>query len=322
MKPWAPAVVLMLAAAGLAGYVAARSLGTKPEQNAHAQLVRKPHSTSASNAKVPSVAPLTSQQRSPLELHPLFIGSSRDIAVKAMFSVAGLPVHLAIPRLAASFLGRPYNAFSLDKVRAEVLKLDLTSFDCFLFVEQLLALANSNDINRFIEAVRDLRYEDGQVNYCSRFHYFTHWADNATREGLLLNLSSTVPYAVSRSVLLDYMSAHAIAYAPMHQKKNRDCITQKELSLVANQTYVPIHSISSVEGYLRSGDIFALVTDVQGLDVTHVGFLLKDPKGLNAIHAAPGRGVMISLDFTGYARSVPNVIGVALYRPLSREQRP
>jgi hypothetical protein len=318
MKPWGPAIFLLLTAAGLGGFFAARSIATKPEQGIDAELAQTPHAVSATKDQVPFNAPLASQQRSAIGLYPLFIGSSRDIAIRAMTSTVNLPAYVAIPQLAQAFFRSPYNAFSLDKTRHEVLRIDLTSFDCFLFVEQLIALVNSHDISGFVKTVRDLRYEEGHVNYCSRYHYFTHWAENAISKGLMLNLAGSLPQAVSRSIRLDYMSSHGSAYAPMRLKSNSDCIFKKESSLVASQAFVPIDSLLAVENQIRSGDIFALVTSVQGLDVTHVGFLLKEPKRLSAIHAAPGRGVMISPDFVSYASSVPEVIGVAIYRPLTQ----
>jgi|688.fasta_scaffold309582_2 hypothetical protein len=322
MKPWGPAIFLLLTAAGLGGFFAARSLATKPEQRVDAELAQTPHAVSATKDQVPFNAPLASQQRSALGLYPLFIGSSRDIAIRAMTSTVNLPAYVAIPQIAQAFFRRPYNAFSLDNTRQEELRIDLTSFDCFLFVEQLIALVNSHDISGFVKTVRDLRYEEGRVNYCSRYHYFTHWADNAISKGLMLNLAGSLPQAVNRSIRLDYMSSHGSAYAPMRLKSNSDCIVKKESSLVANQAFVPIDSLLAVENQIRSGDVFALVTGVQGLDVTHVGFLLKEPKRLSAIHAAPGRGVMISPDFVSYASSVPEVIGVAIYRPLTQNLNP
>jgi len=309
---------MLSTAAGFAGFFAARSLGPRLLQPAHGELVKPRQEPSAIKDTIPLKPANATQQRSAaIDPNSLFIGTSREVIAKALSSTANLPANVAIPRLAHSFLQRPYNAFSLDKTRNEVLRIDLTSFDCFLFVEQLLALVNSRNVSDYVKTVRDLRYDNAQVNYCSRYHYFTNWAENAIKMGLVLDLSRSLPHAVNRSLLLDYMSSHASSYEPMRQKKNRDCIAQRETSLIANQSFVPIGSVSAVEDRLQSGDIFALVTGVQGLDVTHVGFVIRDSNGLSAIHAAPGPGVMISSNFAKYASSVPDVIGIAIYRPLS-----
>lgn len=66
---------------------------------------------------------------------------------------------------------------------------------------------------------------------------------------------------------------------------------------------------------LQSGDIFAVATRVGGLDVSHTGILVRDGSRLDAIHAAPGRGVMRSRSFTRYLRSMPDAIGAVIVRP-------
>jgi hypothetical protein len=101
----------------------------------------------------------------------------------------------------------------------------------------------------------------------------------------------------------------------MARPANRSCITDLERDLVVQQTYVPLARLAEAERRLRNGDVFALVTKVPGLDVTHVGLIERTPTGVNGIHAAPERGVMRSVGFTRYAASVPEVVGVAFWRP-------
>jgi hypothetical protein len=91
--------------------------------------------------------------------------------------------------------------------------------------------------------------------------------------------------------------------------------TALEKDLVLNQAYIPLAALSGVLPSLRSGDIFALVTKVPGLDVTHVGFLEKRDGVIDAIHAAEGAGVIRSENFETYAGRVKDVIGVAIDQP-------
>jgi hypothetical protein len=111
------------------------------------------------------------------------------------------------------------------------------------------------------------------------------------------------------------MGNHIKSYKPMQLARNRQCITELEKDLVLEQAYVPLAALPGVLPSLRSGDIFALVTKVPGLDVTHVGFLEKYDGVLDAIHAAEGAGVIRSENFAKYAARVKDVIGVAIYRP-------
>jgi hypothetical protein len=197
------------------------------------------------------------------------------------------------------------------------LRLDLTSFDCVLLIEQLLALIHSRTLTEFPDQVRRLRYDNGQVDYCQRNHYFSRWAQNAEQLGLLQDITPTLPGASTRVRKLAFMSSHPSSYKPMHQERYRHCISQLERSLVVNQAYVPLSALSNAAAGLKNGDIFALVTAINGLDVTHTGILERTAAGLNAIHAVPERGVIRSYNFVGYASAVEDVVGVSFYRPLS-----
>ena len=254
---------------------------------------------------------------------PITIGETRRIAARAIDDTASAPTHQALINLARRFLGKPYNAFSLDRLRSERLLLDLTRFDCFLFVEQLLALVNSRQVDtqtagvdRFSDHVRQLRYDGGEVAYCRRHHYFTRWADAAEKQGYLVNLNPFLPGSRSRNRPLTFLSQHVEAYEPMKLAANRACITALEKDLTVTQGYVPLTALTRLLPSLRSGDIFALVTAVPGLDVTHVGLVEVEGGQVGAIHAAPGEGVMRSDDLTRYAWGVADVIGVAFYRPI------
>ena len=113
------------------------------------------------------------------------IGDTRSIFETRRSLITGLRVNQAIARLAESFVGSPYLAMSLDGDGAEQLRLDLTQFDCMLFVEQLLALAWSESFNQFASHTQSLRYRDGVVSYCNRWHYFHDWVESAVRQGML-----------------------------------------------------------------------------------------------------------------------------------------
>ena len=247
---------------------------------------------------------------------PLWVGDTRQ-QVEAKLPVAQQrPPGETLVLLARQLLGRPYKAFSLDADPQERLRLDLTGFDCALLVEQLLALIHSRSITDFSQQVQRLRYGDGQPDYCGRNHYFTLWAANAERLGLVKDITRSLPAATSRVRRLNFMSSHPNSYRPMRKLRARRCITALEHNLRVTQSYVPIRALAGAAAKLRSGDIFALVTAVDGLDVTHTGFLERNRSGLHAIHAAPKRGVIRSVDFVRYASSVKEVGGISILRPL------
>lgn len=233
--------------------------------------------------------------------------------------IAGLPVNAAIARLAESFMGSPYLAGSLDGAGPEQLQLDLTRFDCMLFIEQLLALALSDSFDQFVEHTRNLRYRDGRVSYCTRQHYFHDWVQSAQSQNLL-ETTSVWPGEISRSLPLNFMSEQRQLYRPMQSQELFDCIRRREKSRQVVQHYVPLNAIESVLPRVQSGDLFAIATRIEGLDVTHTGVLIREGASVDAIHAAPGRGVMRSRSFGRYLRSIPDAIGAVIVRPIHPEE--
>jgi hypothetical protein len=247
---------------------------------------------------------------------PEWIGDTRQQVQARLETAHRPPVGQALVQLARGMLGRPYSAFSLDTLPNEELRLNLTSFDCVLLVEQLLALIHSRTVNDYPEQVASLRYENGRPNYCERNHYFSLWAHQAEKNGILKDLSPLLPGAAVRTTSLTFMSQHAASYEPMRLEQLRRCIHEKERTLTVRQAFVPISALAAASAQLQSGDIFALVTSVAGLDVTHTGILERTPIGLQAIHAVPKKGVVRSTEFVRYASGVEDVVGVSFYRPL------
>jgi hypothetical protein len=185
-------------------------------------------------------------------------------------------------------------------------------------VEQALALARSQTKIGFEQALQQLRYGGQSTDYCHRQHYFTRWAQTAIDQGAIRDLNPALPGVTSRQRRLNFMSRHPDSYQPMQQRRNRDCIGKLERDLLVSQSFVPLKALPAALAKLRNGDIFALVTDIDGLDVTHVGLVERNGNQVNGLHAAPGHGVIRSPDLVRYGGSINNVIGMSFFRPLPR----
>ncbi len=254
---------------------------------------------------------------------PLYIGETRRLAAQAIDDTALAPMNQALIALARRSLGLPYRAFPLDHLPTERLLLDLQHVDQLRFVENLLALVNSRQVStrteavdRFSDHVRQLRYSGAQVSFCRRHHAFSRWAQAAQQQGYLVNLTPFLPGATSRRIPLSVQSSQAATDAARQQADRRDCVTTLEKSQAVDQAYVPLKGLWQVLPSLRSADLFALVTQRPGLDVSDVGLVEVNGHQINAIHAASGSGVMRSLDLAGYAKGSHGVIGLAFYRPV------
>jgi hypothetical protein len=67
---------------------------------------------------------------------------------------------------------------------------------------------------------------------------------------------------------------------------------------------------------LNAGDIIALVTNIEGLDVTHTGLVYDDGNGgKGLLHASTSGGVIVSPDLQRYVTNNRRQIGILVARP-------
>lgn len=82
------------------------------------------------------------------------------------------------------FIGTPYVGGTLNVPEEEKLYVNTTALDCLTFVETVIALAKSSELenptlNEFLKNLRSIRYRDGKINgYPSRLHYISEWSIN------------------------------------------------------------------------------------------------------------------------------------------------
>ena len=271
-------------------------------------------------------ARLLQMRSEPVPIGPVetkVVGATLELALAALGESQGLALNEAIVTIASSFVGYPYAAFPLDGALRERLRLDLTGFNGMALVNQVLALAHSRGaqtrqelLGRVAPHLRLLRYEAGQVDFCQRHHYFSLWAKAAEAQGYGVQLTRFLPGAQQRQRALDYMSRHANSYGPMQDPRQRQCIEELEKQLTVQQWWVPFEEMAPALAALRQGDIVAVATEIDGLDVTDVGIVIRDRHhrpGL--IHAVPADGVIANIDLARYAASLRQGLGLVVFRP-------
>ena len=225
------------------------------------------------------------------------------------------------------FRGRPYRTGTLDAPATETLVVRLDGFDCVTFVETALALARSvqaadTTYAGFARRLVEQRYRDGgPVGYCGRLHYFTEWlADNADR-GHVRRLGAELEGRPLPDTL-DFMSTHRSAYDRFATNDSLfACVQDMETRLQSQRRrdpvrYVPQDSIRAVYNQLRAGDIVALVSSIDGLDVAHTGLVYADPDGgRGLLHASLSDGVVVSPDLQRYVQTIDRQTGMVVARP-------
>ena len=197
---------------------------------------------------------------------------------------------------AKQMLGVPYVAGTLDGNEEEQLVVHVDQLDCTTFVETVLALCiadkrDARSFDGFKKALTDVRYRDGVLDgYASRLHYFSDWIRNNEQMGFVKECTSETSCAQPQELWLNFMTTHVDSYQPM--KKNPALV---EVMAVHEKnwqgtivSYIPKEklNLSPKELKIKNGDILAMVTNIKGLDVVHVGFAFWKDNHLYLLHAS------------------------------------
>lgn len=237
--------------------------------------------------------------------------------------VATRPYGEVVQWVGEQLLGRPYVAGMLDAPDTETLVVDLTAFDCVLYVENVLALARAIVLDQtayadYARNVEALRYREGSMDgYCSRLHYFSDWIADNERRGAVRNVTEAVggqPF----NKTISFMGEHRASYPKLADDSTFACVLDMEARLGDLALfYVPQDRIAEAYPALQPGDVIATATDIGGLDVTHTGFVHKTAAHAGFMHASlASNEVKISDDLQSYVQGIRSQVGIVVARPV------
>lgn len=273
--------------------------------------------------------PIIPQEASGLTLDPTPVETdslSRETHVRMVSSLAGQnhTVGELVQLIATDLVGLPYRDHMLDQTNEETLIVSLEEFDCVLFVEVVVALAQAievgaTDFDMFAANVERLRYRDGLMgDYCSRLHYFSDWLYDNDRRGTIELFTGDLPAATPFDKHINFMTGNRSSYPRLVGNDEAfACIGDMERDLNTRAFYyVPQERITDVYEYLEAGDVIALTTTVGGLDVAHTGFVYKHADGRTGfIHASTTGQVRIENDLASYVQGIRIQNGMMVARP-------
>lgn len=231
---------------------------------------------------------------------------------------------MTVQRLAAHFRGAEYVDGLLDVAEEETLVINLTAFDCVLFVEKVLALAQSvhageTEYEPFARRVEALRYRDGRLDgYCSRLHYFTDWIRDNDRRGLVEDITAGLSAAEPMRGETVFMTSNRQLYPRLAPDDTFACVVEAERDLnTASFSYVPQNRIRQVYDQLEAGDVIAVTSGIDGLDIAHTGFVYKHEDGRTGfVHASTSGQVVINQDLQEYVTGNRRQTGIVVARPV------
>lgn len=233
-----------------------------------------------------------------------------------------------VQSIAHQLLNSEYKAGLLDQFSQETLVVSLRQFDCLLFIENVLAIANNiatknHSYQAYTKNLENQRYWGGKINgYCSRLHYFSDWIKDNQKRGNIRNITTELG-SIKITKKLDFMTTHRQSYKNLAKNDtNFKCIARVEQSLSPDFNYIPTKDIRQTYSGLESGDIVGVATNIPGLDFTHTGFVYRQSNGkVGLIHASPAGKVVIAQDLQNYIGNVDNAIGIVVSRANKPKQQ-
>ncbi len=196
---------------------------------------------------------------------------------------------------AKQLLDVPYVAGTLEGNKREQLVVNLRELDCTTFVECVVALtltsANEDpSFTTYKRVLQGLRYRNGQIDgYLSRLHYFSDWVMQNEQRGVWQEL--TPNYSdVHFPIKFSFMSQHRNSYPILKDSCELiDQIIDIERALSRHPLYyIPKEHLQNKQSlhWVQEGDIIAITTPIEGLDVVHLGIAIRVEGEMRLLHAS------------------------------------
>jgi len=210
--------------------------------------------------------------------------------------------------VSGKFLGTPYVGHTLtgDINTPEVFTVDLAGMDCFTYIDYVEVLSLSDSFPEFKDNLKDIRYKNGSVAFQNRNHFFSDWPvynknriSDVTKEIGGYKTKETVKHLNRKSDGTYYLPGIPVVERTI--------------------TYIPSAEVDEdVIGKMENGDYVGIYTDIDGLDVTHTGIIIKNDSGVYLRHASSKKTNerVVNEDLRNYIQNVP---GLVIYRPVGEE---
>ncbi len=191
---------------------------------------------------------------------------------------SGSPPGERIAFLSEKFLGTPYRESTLigDEFTPEELVVDLEGVDCFTFIDYIEAMRLSDSFAGFSEKLRRVRYQSGELSFTKRNHFFTDWAE------FNRDFVEDVTAFVGRESSVKTKKV-------LNRKEDGTAFVSGISIFERALDYIPSEAADrAILQRLRTGDYIGIYSPLQGLDVSHVGILIRG-KGLSSMRHASTR---------------------------------
>ncbi len=252
-------------------------------------------------------------------------------SVKVMSLLKTAPQHATASQLMLHFArqlrGIPYVGHTLEIHNEEQLIVNLRQLDCTTYVEAVLALTRCVEQGRktfanYCDNLRLIRYAEGRVGYTTRQHYFTYWAEQNQKKGLVAFVDNPATFfSATQVVKTDWMTRHVSSYKMLaaHPQWLKDIDAMEKHMTGQRHAYIPKSKLANnttLRKVVHDGDIIGIITSKKGLDTTHLGIAVWHKDGLHLLNASSIHKKVVEepKTFYRYMQEHPSSIGIRVVR--------
>jgi hypothetical protein len=200
--------------------------------------------------------------------------------------------------LSGQFLGTPYKESTLigNATAPEILVVNIEAFDCFTFLDCIEAMCLSQSFVDFHKNLIRIRYKEGLIRYERRNHFFTDWSVYNT--DFVQDITREIggkKIKISKKIL---------------NRKDDGSYFLPGIGLFERIIfYIPSERVNkTICAQLRTGDYIGIYSSLSGLDVSHVGIIVKSGTGMLLRHASSAAQKVVDQDFSEYIADKPGII--------------
>lgn len=262
------------------------------------------------------------------------------------------PMSHRLNQISRFFLNTPYDYNALgegpgaDYDQGPLYRTDI--FDCETYVDTVVALALSNNLNGFTQCIKHIRYHHGQVSFTARNHFASlDWNGNNQKNGILKDITQHLvnednkPVAEIATALIDKPNWYSklpktrirLPHAsPAEQTQKFEALKQEGKSMKAETAsipYIPLTALFDEKGHpndalfnqIPDGAIIEIVRpnwDLEKqigthLNVSHMGFVFRQKGQLRFRHASLLKKKVSDMSLVSYlkqAKENPTIRGI------------
>jgi hypothetical protein len=200
--------------------------------------------------------------------------------------------------LSGQFIGASYEASTLigDATIPERLVINVETFDCFTFLDCIEAMRLSQSLSDFHKNLIRVRYKEGIVGYEKRNHFFTDWPEN--NADFIQDRTNEIGGRKVETVIKN-----------LNCKNDSSCFLPGIRPFERAVSFIPSVSVRKrICQRIKTGDYVGIYSDLPGLDVSHVGIVVKEGPGICFRHASSALQTVVDQDFSDYISGKPGII--------------